>query len=94
MESIQTLSNQYALGHSQPELERLLQQGRFFGELTEYVLMKTGLALGMRVLDVGCGAGDRSFLARSPSGRRARSSVWAKRWRPSLSPNSGRKAAG
>ena len=53
----------YVLGHSQPELERLVQQGRFFGELTEHVLHKAGLAAGMRVLDVGCGAGDVSFLA-------------------------------
>ncbi|RME57046.1 MAG: class I SAM-dependent methyltransferase, partial [Caldilineae bacterium] len=63
MESIQTLSNQYTLGHSQPELERLVHQGRFLGELTEIMLLKAGLAPGMRVLDVGCGAGDVSFLA-------------------------------
>lgn len=63
MESIQTLSNQYTLGHSQPELERLVYQGRFLGELTEIMLLKAGLAPGMRVLDAGCGAGDVSFLA-------------------------------
>lgn len=63
MESIQTLSNQYALGHSQPELERLVHQERFLGELTEIMLLKAGLVPGMRVLDVGCGAGDVSFLA-------------------------------
>ncbi|OUC05331.1 hypothetical protein RY27_27950, partial [Litorilinea aerophila] len=62
MESIQTLSNQYALGHSQPELERLVHQERFLGELTEIMLLKAGLVPGMRVLDVGCGAGDVSFL--------------------------------
>jgi len=56
-------TNDYALGHTQEELERLVQQGRFFGEMTEHMLLKAGLAPGMRVLDVGCGAGDVSFLA-------------------------------
>lgn len=63
MESTQPLSNEYALGHTQQELERLVHQGRFLGELTEYMLHRAGLAPGMRVLDVGCGAGDVSFLA-------------------------------
>ncbi|WP_029215056.1 class I SAM-dependent methyltransferase [Kallotenue papyrolyticum] len=63
MASTQTLSNQYALTHTQQELERLVHQGRFLGELTEYMLHRAGLAPGMRVLDVGCGAGDVSFLA-------------------------------
>lgn len=56
-------TNDYPLAHTREELERLVQQGSFFGELTEQVLLKAGLAPGMRVLDVGCGAGDVSFLA-------------------------------
>ena len=56
-------TNDYALAHTRQELERLVQQGRFFGELTEYTLLKAGLSPGMRVLDVGCGAGEVSFLA-------------------------------
>lgn len=56
-------SNVYALGHAQEELERLVYQGRFLGDLTEYVLRQAGLAPGMRVMDVGCGAGDVTFLA-------------------------------
>jgi 2-polyprenyl-3-methyl-5-hydroxy-6-metoxy-1,4-benzoquinol methylase len=53
------------LGHSQTELDRLIHQARFFGELTAQVLHLAGLKPGMRVLDVGCGAGDVSFLAAS-----------------------------
>ncbi|GBD32122.1 Aklanonic acid methyltransferase DnrC [bacterium HR33] len=63
MKSQDKVAADYVLGHSQPELERLVHQGRFFGELTEIMLLKAGLAPGMRVLDVGCGAGDVSFLA-------------------------------
>jgi SAM-dependent methyltransferase len=43
-------SRTYVLGHSENEVQRLIEQGRFFGE-------------GMRVLDIGCGVGDVSFLA-------------------------------
>jgi SAM-dependent methyltransferase len=53
----------YILGHSESELDRLISQGRFYGDLTEQVLRKAGLGPGMRVLDAGCGAGDVSFLA-------------------------------
>jgi ubiquinone/menaquinone biosynthesis C-methylase UbiE len=55
--------NDYALGHNHEELQRLIGQGRFVGELTEEVLRSAGIGPGMRVLDVGCGAGDVSFLA-------------------------------
>ncbi len=54
--------NEYVLGHSQSELERLCAQGRWLGELTEQVLRTAGIGPGMRVLDAGCGAGDVSFL--------------------------------
>jgi len=65
MEHNQTTSNDYALGHAQPELDRLIFQGRFIGDLTGHMLRLAGLKPGMRVLDIGCGAGDVSFLARS-----------------------------
>lgn len=61
----------YALGHSDQELARLLVQGRYWGDFTEAALLRAGLRPGMRVLDVGCGAGDVSFIAASivgPSG--------------------------
>jgi SAM-dependent methyltransferase len=55
--------NEYALGHNHEELQRLIGQSRFLGELTEELLRAAGIKPGMRVLDVGCGAGDVSFLA-------------------------------
>ncbi len=61
----------YPLGHSRHELARLVEQARYFGDLTEQVFHAAGIAPGMRVLDIGCGAGDVSFLAAAfvgPSG--------------------------
>lgn len=58
-------TNPYALGHGDEELERLISQGRFLGDLTAHFLRLAGLQTGMRVLDVGCGAGDVSFIAAS-----------------------------
>src|ERR1700761_8177949 len=57
---------------SDAALNRLIQQSRFFGDLTEQVLTRGGIRLGMSVLDVGCGSGDVSFLVASlvgPTGR-------------------------
>ena len=65
METDHTKSNDYVLGHTQSELDRLISQGKFIGELTEHVLRLAGTRSDMRVLDVGCGAGDVSFLALS-----------------------------
>ncbi len=62
----------YPLGDADPELRRLIEQARLFGDLTEQMFRHAGLRAGMRVLDVGCGAGDVSFLAASlvgPTGR-------------------------
>lgn len=53
----------YVCGHSPSELERLEIQGTFFKEITRGVFEAAGLTAGMRVLDIGCGAGDVSFLA-------------------------------
>jgi ubiquinone/menaquinone biosynthesis C-methylase UbiE len=61
----------YALGNSEQEQRRLLLQSRFVEPLTRELFARAGLAPGMRVLDVGCGVGDVSLLARSfvgPSG--------------------------
>jgi 2-polyprenyl-3-methyl-5-hydroxy-6-metoxy-1,4-benzoquinol methylase len=54
----------YALGDDAEEHRRLMLQSRFIGDLTEALFARAGLADGMRVLDVGCGAGDVSLLAR------------------------------
>ena len=54
---------QYLLGHSEQELERLRAQARLYKPFTAQFFHDSGLTLGMRVLDVGCGTGDVSFLA-------------------------------
>jgi ubiquinone/menaquinone biosynthesis C-methylase UbiE len=53
---------QYILGHSEEELRRLESQSLFFNDLTEQVFKRAGIGPGMQVVDVGCGAGDVSFL--------------------------------
>lgn len=54
---------EYALGHSSRELDRLSFQGNVLGPYTRQFLTEAGLTAGMRVLDVGSGSGDVSFLA-------------------------------
>lgn len=61
--ALDTRESGYILGHAADELDRLIEQARFFGDLTEDVLRLAGLGRGMRVLDIGCGTGDVSFLA-------------------------------
>jgi SAM-dependent methyltransferase len=53
----------YALGHSDRELARLDAQERLVGPITRQFLQEAGIDAGMRVLDVGSGAGHVSFLA-------------------------------
>lgn len=53
----------YALGHSSRELDRLTFQGTVFAPYTRQLLIEAGLAPGMRVLDVGSGSGDVTFVA-------------------------------
>jgi SAM-dependent methyltransferase len=53
----------YALGHSSTEIQRLKNQGAMLRPITERLLRSAGIDAGMRVLDLGCGAGDVSILA-------------------------------
>ena len=55
--------NTYVLGHDDVEVQRLLLQGRLYNDYTEHALRLAGLRPGMRVLDIGCGPGDVSFIA-------------------------------
>jgi ubiquinone/menaquinone biosynthesis C-methylase UbiE len=52
----------YALGRNEDEYDRLVEQAVLLRPLTERMLAAAGLSSGMRVLDVGCGVGDVSFL--------------------------------
>jgi SAM-dependent methyltransferase len=58
-----TTTTPYILGHAPGELDRLIEQARFLGDLTEEVLRRAGVGPGMTVLDLGSGTGDVSFLA-------------------------------
>lgn len=61
--AMQASRQEYALGHSEQELDRLIEQSWFFGDISEQFLRLAGLDEGMHVVDVGCGPGDVSFLA-------------------------------
>jgi 2-polyprenyl-3-methyl-5-hydroxy-6-metoxy-1,4-benzoquinol methylase len=52
----------YALGHSEHELRRLSTQARLIDPITRRFFVEAGVAPGMRVLDVGSGAGDVAIL--------------------------------
>jgi 2-polyprenyl-3-methyl-5-hydroxy-6-metoxy-1,4-benzoquinol methylase len=53
----------YVLGHSTRELDRLSAQARLIDPITRRFFLAAGIGPGMRVLDVGSGAGDVAFLA-------------------------------
>ena len=56
-------TSDYLLGDTMEELGRLQRQSELFRDPTIEILKRAGLAPGMRVLDVGCGAGDVSLIA-------------------------------
>ena len=53
----------YPMEYTEEELRRLRFQGRYWGEISLEVLREAGIGTGMRVLDMGCGAGDFSLQA-------------------------------
>lgn len=65
MNVVMKQQDNYILGNSESELQRLITQAGFYGELTEQALLRAGIRPGMRVLDIGCGGGDVSFLLAS-----------------------------
>jgi SAM-dependent methyltransferase len=58
----------YILGHNDAERRRLHDQAMFMADLTRRFLVDTGIRPGMRILDVGAGFGDVSFLAATITG--------------------------
>jgi ubiquinone/menaquinone biosynthesis C-methylase UbiE len=55
-------SDTYALGRSAAETQRLIRQAQIYGLLTRQFLATAGIGAGMKVLDVGSGAGDVALL--------------------------------
>ena len=53
----------YVFGHSDGEMQRLATQARLIDPLTRQFFVEARIGQGMRVLDVGSGAGDVAFLA-------------------------------
>ena len=61
--SMETPGAEYQLGSDAAELERLNRQGTILAPATRTILEAAGIRPGMRVLDLGSGAGDMAFLA-------------------------------
>jgi ubiquinone/menaquinone biosynthesis C-methylase UbiE len=62
----------YILGHSDHATRRLILQHQIYGPITRRFFEAAGIGRGMKVLDVGSGAGDVAILAADlvgPSGR-------------------------
>ena len=62
----------YTMGRTQAETERLIRQSRLYSGLTRRMLTEAGLTNGMKVLDIGSGAGDVAMAAAElvgPEGR-------------------------
>jgi predicted O-methyltransferase YrrM len=55
-------SDHYALGHSDDEIDRLETQARIVDPITRRLWLAAGVETGMKVLDVGCGAGHTTLL--------------------------------
>ncbi|HEX7958507.1 MAG TPA: methyltransferase domain-containing protein, partial [Terriglobales bacterium] len=61
---------EYSLGHSEKELQRLKRQAAWYEPSTLRLFEQAGISEGMRVLDLGSGVGDVSFVARKLVGNR------------------------
>ena len=53
----------YTMGRSKEETERLIQQSGLYQDITNRLLTDAGIFTGMKVLDIGSGAGDVAFAA-------------------------------
>ena len=62
------LAKDYVLGSSENERKRLTSQAAFLRDATEAAFRTAGIGAGMRVLDIGSGAGDVAILAADLAG--------------------------
>lgn len=56
------IEDTYVLGRSEAETGRLVRQAQIYGPLTRQFFTAAGITTGMKVLDVGSGAGDVALL--------------------------------
>lgn len=49
------------MGRSESETERLIKQSQLYDDVTRRLFLRSGITKGMKVLDVGSGAGDVAF---------------------------------
>lgn len=63
MSKVNEHEGNYILGHSEDEIARLQTQATILRPITERLLRSAGIRPGMRVLDLGSGAGDVAMLA-------------------------------
>ncbi len=56
--SNQSRDPEYIMGRSAEETERLIEQSQLYDDVTRRFFLRSGIAKGMKVLDVGSGAGD------------------------------------
>lgn len=65
-------SDDYLLGRSDRETRRLMLQHQIYGPLTRRLFEAAGIGAGMKVLDLGSGAGDVALLLAEMVGPRGR----------------------
>jgi SAM-dependent methyltransferase len=65
-------SDTYALGRSEAETRRLIFQHQIYGPITRRFFQAAGIGTGMKVLDIGSGAGDVALLLADLVGPRGR----------------------
>ena len=56
--SNQSRDAEYTMGRSEGETDRLIEQSQLYDNVTRRFFLRSGIAEGMKVLDVGSGAGD------------------------------------
>jgi len=61
--SERTADATYTLGRTEAETVRLIKQSRLYDRSTRRLLEDAGVSAGMKVLDLGSGAGDVAFIA-------------------------------
>src|SRR6476659_1464537 len=67
-----TVTSPYVLGHADLEIERLQLQAGIIADVSRRLIRECGIGPGMRVLDIGCGAGDVSMLLAEAVGETGR----------------------